>query len=111
MRFRVIVEYEYPVEHKIPVKAELVLHGDRVASETILPLPKDNAVLNGKPYEERKTSRWKLTDSRNSYTVYECEKCGRDITVFHRFCGEPSVADVTVEYPYCHCGAKMEVEE
>lgn len=35
MKFRAIVEYEYPIEHKPPVKAEIVLHGDRVTTENI----------------------------------------------------------------------------
>lgn len=63
------------------------------------------------PTKEYRTSRWFLTEIHNSYDVYKCVKCERKITVFHRFCNIPSVADVTVDYPYCHCGAKMEVEE
>ena len=35
MIFKAIVEYEYPVEHKPPVKAEIVLHGDRVITDNI----------------------------------------------------------------------------
>lgn len=35
MKFKVIVEYEYPIEHKCPVKAEIVLHGDKVISDNI----------------------------------------------------------------------------
>lgn len=35
MKFKAIVEYEYPVEHKPPVKAEIVLHGDRVITDNI----------------------------------------------------------------------------
>ena len=35
MKFKVLVEYEYPIEHKIPVKAELILHGDRVVTDNI----------------------------------------------------------------------------
>ena len=35
MKFKVLVEYEYPTEHKLPVKAELVLHGDRVTTDKI----------------------------------------------------------------------------
>ena len=37
MKFKCIVEYEYPVSHKPPVKAELVLHGDRVVTDNIEP--------------------------------------------------------------------------
>lgn len=60
---------------------------------------------------ERRTSRWNLMETHNCYEVYQCEECERKITVFHRFGDVPSVADVTVDYPYCHCGAKMEVDE
>ena len=35
MKFKVIVEYEYPIEHKPPVKAEIVLHGDKVITDNI----------------------------------------------------------------------------
>lgn len=41
MKFRAIVEYEYPIEHKPPVKAELILHGDRVVTDSIEPLPQE----------------------------------------------------------------------
>ena len=37
MIFKAIVEYEYPIEHKPPVKAEIVLHGDRVVTDNIKP--------------------------------------------------------------------------
>ena len=45
MKFKCIVEYEYPVEHKPPVKAELILHGDRVVTDKITPLPKGHGRL------------------------------------------------------------------
>ena len=35
MKFKAVVEYEYPIEHKPPVKAEIILHGDRVITENI----------------------------------------------------------------------------
>ena len=45
MKFRAIVEYEYPTEHKPPVKAEIVLHGDRVTTENIKRIDEE-------PYED-----------------------------------------------------------
>ena len=36
--------------------------------------------------------------------VFECSVCGRYLFA-------NSKADVYVEYPYCHCGAKMDEEE
>lgn len=40
MKFKCIVEYEYPIEHKPPVKAEIFLHGDKVVTDKIIQLPK-----------------------------------------------------------------------
>ena len=45
MKFKCIVEYEYPVEHKPPVKAEIVLHGDKVVTRDITPIPKGHGRL------------------------------------------------------------------
>jgi hypothetical protein len=42
MKFRAIVEYEYPIEHKPPVKAEIILHGDRVVTDNIKPLEQES---------------------------------------------------------------------
>ena len=61
--------------------------------------------------KERKTSRWFLTEIHNCYDVYKCVECERKITVFHRYGDAPTKAKVTEDYPYCHCGAKMEVDE
>lgn len=69
------------------------------------------ALTEGATPSEFRTSRWNLTEIHNCYEVYQCDECERKITVFHRFGDMPSVADVTVDYPYCHCGAKMEVDE
>ena len=49
MKFKAVVEYEYPTEHKPPVKAEIVLHGDRVITDNIKwigqePVIRDNGV-------------------------------------------------------------------
>ena len=64
-----------------------------------------------KALQERKTGKWVQRDIRNCYTVYRCSECGMDLTVFHRFCDMPSMTKVVEQYPYCHCGAKMEVDE
>ena len=60
--------------------------------------------------EERKTSKWNLTEIHNCYEVYQCEECKRKIHVFHRVGDMPTIAKVTEDNPYCHCGAKMEVD-
>lgn len=46
MKFKCVIEYEYPVEHKPPVKAEIVLHGDRVTTDKIV------------SYKERPHENW-----------------------------------------------------
>ena len=52
MKFKCIVEYEYPVEHKLPVEAEILLHGDRVVTRDITPIPKGHKRLIAEPTEE-----------------------------------------------------------
>lgn len=61
--------------------------------------------------KERRTGKWNLKETHNSYEVYTCDKCKRGITVFHRYGCSPTTAQVTADYPYCHCGAKMEVDK
>lgn len=51
-----------------------------------------------------KTGKWirlKGYDDRDNF--YTCSECGRAINVI---CGE-----TLDDYPYCHCGAKMEAGE
>lgn len=67
-----------------------------------------NGEYNG---EERRKSKWNLTKIHNCYEIYQCDKCKREITVFHRYGCSPTIAQVAADYPYCHCGAKMEVDE
>lgn len=57
MKYRIVVEYDYPGDHKPPVKAELVLHGDRVVTNQITLLPEcgrliDADELENKGYDE-----------------------------------------------------------
>lgn len=40
MKYKCIVEYEYPTEHKPPVSAEIYLHGDKVKTTDIKFYPK-----------------------------------------------------------------------
>lgn len=37
MKYKCIVTYEYPVDHKPPVLAEIYLHGDKVKTSDIEP--------------------------------------------------------------------------
>ena len=36
---------------------------------------------------------------------YQCSACGRSIHI------DTVMEDVKLDYPYCHCGARMRVEE
>jgi len=86
MKFNAIVEYEYPVEHKTPVKAELILHGDSVVTENI---------------KWQRTGHWIECEELSSHyaDVYKCSACGRHGEEF-------------IKFKFCpHCGAEMEVKE
>ena len=71
MKFKCIVEYEYPVSHKPPVKAELVLHGDRVVTDNI------------EPYNKQKQGKWidegVMADGYSQH-AFRCSKCGNHIS-------------------------------
>ena len=55
--------------------------------------------------EERKHGKWIVKDKGIHVTDYVCSECGRTVR-------DDTGYDVTVDYPYCHCGAEMnEVEE
>ncbi len=75
MKFLALVEYDYPVEHKPPVKAELVLHGDRVETENI----KIIAV------EMDKTGHWIFENDGVSPWV-RCSVCGDERGAKTNFC-------------------------
>ena len=83
MKFKAIVEYEYPIEHKPPVKAEIVLHGDRVVTDNIKPM-------------EQKTGHWTNGDDK-------CPCCGKS-----KF--EGLDADIWADWQpkFCpNCGVRM----
>ena len=47
--------------------------------------------------------RWEKTKEWATKSKYRCSVCGREIM---------SAVKVNIEkYPYCHCGAKMDLEE
>lgn len=55
--------------------------------------------------EPIKHGRWIATEKGAKVTAYECSECGRVVW-------DDTGYDVSKDYPYCHCGAKMdEVEE
>lgn len=52
-----------------------------------------------------KMGRWIIVDKGLKVTSFKCSECGRTVR-------DDTGYDVAKDYPYCHCGAKMqEVEE
>ena len=64
----------------------------------------DVAAIKALPSAERH-GRWLVQDKGIIVTSYRCSECGRVVR-------DDTGYDVSIDYPYCHCGAKMdEVEE
>ena len=83
MKFVALVEYDYPVLHKPPVKAELVLHGDRVDGKII-------------EIGEHGFGAWVGIDAE-PHGIWECNACGDTI-----------ITEDLTDFQYCpHCGAFM----
>ena len=73
----------------------------------------DKAITKGiEALQERKMGKWIRRGAiHNMYTCYACSECGREIEMYYDFGNTPTDADVINQFPYCHCGAKMEVDE
>lgn len=50
----------------------------------------------------QKIAKWVAVKNNGKVIEYRCSECGR--TVYN-----DAGYDVSVDYPYCHCGCKMEV--
>ena len=74
-KYKCIVEYEYPVDHKLPVKAEIVLHGDRVVTDRIT------------PYKEPKQGEWIVVVPNVSSKCPFCSTIVSDTPNFCPNCG------------------------
>ena len=79
MKFIALVEYDYPVEHKPPVKAELVLHGDRVDAENIVLI---GSVGHRVPIK----SKWNLDPNKSG--IFECDHCRVWKVAKTKYCSE-----------------------
>jgi len=51
--------------------------------------------------EQPKMGRWIIVDKGLKVTSFKCSECGRTVR-------DDTGYDVTKDYPYCHCGAKMQ---
>jgi len=50
---------------------------------------------------ERKIGKWITLWRGSAVTSYKCSECGRTVR-------DDTGYDVCKDYPYCHCGARME---
>ena len=58
------------------------------------------AVRNGIPYDERPQGEWVCQEKGMCVSQYACSICGRTVM-------DDTGYDVSKDYPFCHCGAKM----
>ena len=56
--------------------------------------------INELPIIELKHGQWVATEKGAKITAYKCSECGRVVW-------DDTGYDVSKDYPYCHCGAKM----
>ena len=61
----------------------------------------DPFVIMEMPTIEPKTGRWIMKEKGIHATQYKCSECGRVVW-------DDTGYDVRKDYPYCHCGARME---
>ena len=92
MKYKCVIEYEYPVDHKPPVRAAIYLHGDTVTTGKI---------------EPAKCGHW-IDDYREESLTYgfaylaNCSECGYQINT-HKEKGYLN---------FCpNCGADMRGDE
>ena len=53
--------------------------------------------------------RWTVIENHGDFTVFSCSECSRKVKIANDYFGKPN-AHVNKYYPYCHCGAKMDLE-
>lgn len=70
--------------------------------------PLIKTIIDGQPtadVQEVRHGKWIYCGHHEFHGhVFECSVCGRYLFAY-------SKEDVYLEYPYCHCGAKMDEEE
>lgn len=53
--------------------------------------------------------RWKVVQINGTCTTFACSECSREVKATNDYFGKPT-EHIAEKYPYCHCGAKMEVD-
>ena len=61
----------------------------------------ENAVKHG---------RWIVKKVNGTDAVFACSECSREVEARNDYFGKPT-EHIAKIYPYCHCGAKMELKE
>lgn len=100
MKYMAIIEAD-----EKPVSCEFIGCNGNVAPYLI------GATTNIKVLEqESKVGHWIKNKKQGvqavGYLTYHCSECGREIC--SKYHGKMSLLK---EYPYCHCGARMEIEK
>lgn len=80
-----------------------VEEGDILGYEDTEELIKNAPTIKAEPVRH---GRWEVVRKGDWTSVYECSECRRRVAV----AGDRDIVDrrVKMQYPYCHCGAKME---
>ncbi len=84
--------------------------GDHSGYDTVMLYEVQDVIEDLPPVTpKQKMGHWILNDYQGvlpaGYKMYHCSECGREIG--SKYHGKLSLLN---EYPYCHCGAKMESE-
>ena len=53
--------------------------------------------------------RWGVTQVNGVDAIFACSECSREVKATNAYFGKPT-EHIAKIYPYCHCGAKMDLE-
>ena len=53
--------------------------------------------------------RWGVTQVNGVDAIFACSECSREVKATNDYFGKPT-EHIAKIYPYCHCGAKMDLE-
>ena len=113
MKYKCIVEYDYPVDHKPPFEAILYLHGDSVQADRIKPFYDEEWVPREK-YDRLLENSMFLNKALKKYQEYEEEivRC-KDCRFYHpTYCEMWSKFGtiMTAENGFCYWGKEKECQ-
>lgn len=73
----------------------------------LLNIAKFVQLLPAAEVEPVKHGRWIVQKCQCISTTFECSECGRTVDASNNYFAKPT-AHIAKQYPYCHCGAKMD---